>query len=316
MAYLFVFFSLVFLETKGYLGKKTSICVTCPGDAFLFSLVRMLLCVVIGLIPVAFDHAWGFLALDGGMTAICLLAGVVNALYLASWILAVRKNAMVTVDVMLTVGSIIPAVLCRIFFGEVLRVPKMIGFGAVVLAAFILSGGKEKKEKRNPLVYILPVLAAVGEGMLSFSQQLYKQYYWSENALSGMEYPMSVYHFYTYVFSGVFLFLFFLVYEWGTSLKLRRAGVGEARTSYLAPLKRTIWYIVLMAVCTFAAAYCQTIATSNYGMPSQVMYPLIKACCLVIITVIARVFFGEKITRRSVFGILVALVGIVVINAF
>lgn len=316
MAYLFVFLSLIFLTVKGFLGKKTSICVGDPGDAFLFSLVRMLLCILIGLVPVAFDNAWSFLALDAGMAAICLLVGVSNAVYLSSWALAVQDNAIVTVDVMLTVGSIIPAVLCFIFFGEEPSVPKMIGFVLVIFATAILSGGKKAvRKKRSLRSIVFPILSAVGEGMVSFSQQLYKQYYSSADSLSGKTYPMSIYHFYTYVIASAFLIVFFVVYQRMKISRLQRAGTYE-RVSCLAPLKKPFVYIAMTAVCMFLAMYFQTDATSTYGMSSQVMYPLIKAGSLVLNTFVAQIFFGERVTRRSLLGVGVALFGIVVMNVF
>lgn len=316
MAYVFVSLSLIFLTVKGYLGKKTSTCVSNSGDAVLFSLVRMLLCIIIGLVPVAFDNAWSFLALDGGMAAICLLVGAANAVYISSWILAVQDNAMVTVDVMLTIGSIIPAVLCHILDWERLRMPKVLGFLIVILATVILAGGSKKvRKKKSFWVILLPILSAVGEGMVSFSQQLYKQYYSSSDALAGKMYPMSIYHFYTYVIASLFLLVFFVVYRQVSVSKMKAAGTYE-HVSCLAPLKKTFWFIAMMAVCMFVAAYFQTEATSNHGMSSQVMYPLIKAGSLVLNAFMAQFAFGEKITRRRVLGVLIALVGIIVMNVF
>ena len=317
MAYLFVAVALVFLTVKGYCGKKTGNCMRDTGDAFLFNLTRMLLCIVIGLVPLALDNAWGSLALDGGMAAICLLAGVSNAAFLVGWILAIQKNAMVTVDVTLTIGSIIPAVLCAILFHETIYWQKMLGFALIIVASFILSG-YNKSMKGNPGVsgIVFLTVAAVGEGMVSFSQQLYKQYYsGAENSIGDTVYPMSVYHFYTYLFAGGLLLAFFLAYEAIGYAKAPADRKPRPMDRY-ASLKKPILYIVVMAVCLFAGNYCQTVATSTYGMPSQILYPLIKGVCLITVNITAMLFFGEKITKRSVLGSLVALGGIVVMNVF
>ena len=317
MGYLFVGIALIFLSVKGYCGKKTGNCMRHTGDAFLFNLVRMLLCILIGLVPLALDGAWGYLGLDRGMLLICLLAGVSNAAFLVGWILAVQKNAMVTVDVTLTIGSIIPAVLCAILFKEALLWQKMIGFLLIIVASAILSGyNKSQKGSTGFGGVIFLLLASVGEGMVSFTQQLYKQYYSGAEGMAGTGYyPLSVYHFYTYVFAGVLLLAFFLVYS---AVLYRRAPADNKPTPVyvLSSLKTTIVYIVVMAICLFLGNYFQTIATSTYGMPSQIMYPLIKGACLIIVNITAMVFFGEKITKRSVLGSLVALSGIVVISLF
>jgi len=287
------------------------------GDSFLFNLVRMLLCILIGLIPLAMDNAWGNLGLDGGMAAICLLAGVSNASFLVGWILAVQKNTMVTVDVTLTIGSIIPAVLCAALFGEAILWQKMVGFLLIILASLILSG-YNKAAKRNPGIsgVLFLIFAAVGEGMVSFSQQLYKQYYsGTVGALGDKVYPMSVYHFYTYLFAGALLLIFFLAYE-AIGYAKAPADQKPKPAERLSSLKKPIVYIVVMAICLFLGNYFQTIATSTYGMPSQIMYPLIKGVCLITVNITAMVFFGEKITKRSVCGSLVALAGIVVMNVF
>jgi len=49
-------------------------------------------------------------------------------------------------------------------------------------------------------------------------------------------------------------------------------------------------------------------------MPSQILYPLIKGCGLITVTLYAMIFFGERVTRRSILGTIVALVGIVIMN--
>lgn len=317
MAYLCVLLALAVMTVKGYCGKKTGNCMKGKGDAFLFSLVRMLLCILIGLIPLALDRAWGDLTPDGGMMAICLLAGASNAAFLVGWILAVEKNAMVTVDVTLTIGSILPAILCAILFDEVIRLPKLLGFALIILASAILAGyNKSVKGKPGAIDIFFLALAAVGEGMVSFSQQLYKQYYsGAEGAIGDRVYPMSVYHFYTYVFAGALLLLFFLVYE----------GIGYVRApkdrkprpiGRLAVLREPIVYIAVMAVCLFLANYFQTLATSTYGMPSVILYPLIKGACLIVVSFTAMIFFGERITKRSILGSAIAIVGIVVMNIF
>ena len=59
------------------------------------------------------------------------------------------------------------------------------------------------------------------------------------------------------------------------------------------------------------ANYLQTMATNDYAMPSQVLYPIIKGGCLVTVNLTAMLFFGERITARSVIGSSVAIIGIV-----
>jgi multidrug transporter EmrE-like cation transporter len=164
---------------------------------------------------------------------------------------------------------------------------------------------------------LLVVIATVGEGLVSFTQQMYKQYYTEGGSMAGdVLYPKSIYNFYIYVFAAAVLILTLIVYDavqcaknptkrWATEMK---NGVK----TLIGPMP----YIIVMAISMFAATYFQTVATGDYGMPSQILYPLIKGGCLVTVNIVAMLFFGEKATRRSVLGSAVALAGVVIMNVF
>ena len=314
MAYVFVLIALICLAVKGYCGKKVGTWMRHSGDAVLFNLLRMIFCAVIGLGLVLIAGEWGFLAVDGGMLAICFFAGAANATFLVFWLLAIQKNAMVTVDVCLTIGSILPAILCALLFGEPISPLKLIGFVLILVATVILAGyNKSTVGRVGILGVIFLVLAGLGDGLAGFSQQLYKQFYTEGGVAFRAAYPKSVYHFYTYLFASLLLLL---VYG-GYCLYMRRA---DGKSGYLTPKKpferKAMPVIVVMAICMFAATYFQTVATGDYGMSSQVLYPMIKGGCLITVNVTACVFFGEKITRRSILGSCVALAGMIIMNIF
>lgn len=316
MVYLIVVVALFFLSVKGLCGKKTSTYMQDSGDAFRFNILRMLLCMLIGIVLVFIENAERYLAVESGILWICILAGVCNAAFLVGWMLAVRTNAMITVDVSLTLGSMIPAVLCAILFAEPISLPKMVGFALILLAAAILAGyRKEDKKKGSIGGVVFVIFASVGEGTVSFTQQLYKQFYTESGTRVGdVIYPKSVYHFYTYVFSAAALLLVLIGYEVWRHIKNPTIGwIDDAKTS-LRTLFKPLPYIVVMAISMFAATYFQTVATNDYGMSSQVLYPLIKGGCLITVTLYAMIFFGERVTRRSILGTTVAMAGILVMN--
>ena len=318
MVYLIVLLALIFLSIKGFCGKKTSTCIQQTGDAFRFNILRMLLCMLIGIVVVFLEGAQDSLRIDGGMLAICLLAGICNAMFLVGWILAIRKNSMVTMDVALTLGSILPAVLCAVLFGEPISLTKMLGFAMILLAAGILAG-YNKNTKGNPGVggVILVIVASVGEGLVSFTQQLYKQFYTADGTRAGANlYPKSIYNFYIYVFAALALILCLIVYDvYNYSKNPTKRWKDEMKTA-MRVLMGPLPYIIVMAISMFAATYFQTVATGDYGMSSQVLYPLIKGGCLITVNITAMLFFGEKMTKRSVLGSAVALVGVIVMNVF
>lgn len=315
MLYVTVAGVLFCLTLKGYSGKKLSCFVRGTEDTYLFNFLRMLFCIFIGIALVFIEGSHTYLILEPGMLAICALAGFSNAAFLICWMLAIRKNSMVSVDVGLTLGSLIPSILCTALFGENFSVPKTIGFAMIVLATFILASNSKGKAKSGFFGIILLALAAIGDGMIGFAQQLYKQYYTESGILAVTYYPKSVYHFYTYVFAASLLLLLLIGYRILAFKKTEAAQAeNEEKQSHIAILHRALLHIIIAAVCMFAANYLQTVATNDYGLSSQMLYPITKGGCLITVNFTAMLFFGEKITPRSVLGSLVALGGIVAMS--
>lgn len=316
MAYLLLVIALIFLSVKGYCGKKTSIDLRQTTDPILFNLLRMLFCIVIGLLLILIEGVGEQLRIEAGMLRIVLGAGVANVAFLVGWILAVRRIPLVTMDVSMTICSLLPAVLCLILFDEAISLSKMIGFALILAATVILSGyGKSTGRRCGILGVVLIVVATLGEGLFSFCQQLYKQYYTVGGSRAhGVYYSNSVFQFYTYALTGAILLLMFI----GVSIYQYKKQEKVPKMQYVKGLfsscKHPLPYIAVMALCLFAANYLQTAATTVYGMSSQVLYPVIKGGCLVTVNFTAMLFFNEKPTWRSIVGSAVALGGSVLMS--
>ena len=305
MVYLLLGLALFCLTVQGYCGKKSSTYAGNNSQVLLFNLVRLVLCVPISL-GLFLASEGGLLLPELGMLAISLLSGVANASFLVGWMLAVQKNTMVAVDVTLTLGSLLPAVLCALLFSESISLFKMLGFALILLASFILSGGRNGKGGLSGLPFLL--LAVLGDGMVGFSQQLFKQYYTEGGRHAhGVFYSEAVFHFYTYLFAAVVLLIVFLV------ARLKARGAPSRPPCLSREFWRALPYIAVMAACLFLANDFQLRASADYGMPSQVLYPIMKGGCLITANVTA-LFFGERFTRRSALGTLTALGGILLMN--
>lgn len=311
MVYIIIIIILALLTVKGVLGKKTSLLVQDNAGAYLLNAFRMAMCACIGLALVFLEGAHGYLKVDPVMLAICLLSGIANVAFLVGWIFAIKKNAMVTVDVSLTLGSLIPAVLCAIFFAEAISIPKMIGFALILASTAILAKYNKKTLGGTGIGgAVLLFIAAVGDGIMGFAQQLFRHYYTEGgNRYCGISYPKSVFHFYTYVFAAAALAILLLCH-YITSRNKARCCESLKQIACV----RVLGIIFVMALCMFVSSYLQTVASNDFGMPSQVLYPIIKGGCLITVNVTAMLFFGEKITVRSITGSLVALIGIITMN--
>lgn len=315
MLYVTVAGVLFCLTLKGYCGKRLSCFVKNTGDTCLFNSLRMLFCIIIGAVMVFAEGAQSFLLIEPGMLAVCALSGLSNAAFLICWMLAIQKNSMVSVDVGLTLGALIPSVLCTLIFGESFSVPKMIGFAMILLATVVLAGSGKKSEKKSPVGILLLALAAIGDGVTGFSQQLYKHCYTECGSVAKTYYPKTVFHFYTYVFAAIALLLVLLWYYLRGAERSDITQESEAQTPSSARVPiRAVMHVFIMAVCLFAANYLQTVVTNDMGMSSQILYPVLKGGCLITVNFTAMLFFGEKITKRSITGSIIALCGIITMS--
>ena len=313
MVYLTVAAVLFCLTLKGYCGKRLSCFVRSTKDTCSFNLVRLLFCILIGGAMVFMEGSEKLLIIEPGMVAICAFSGFSNAAFLVLWMLAIRKNSMVSVDVGLTLGAIIPSALCTLIFGESFSVPKMIGFAMILFATVVLSGTAERGEKKSFVGILLLVLAALGDGATGFSQQLYKHCYTEGGSRAETYYPKTVFHFYTYVFAAIALFAVLVWFYAVDKRKESRKTKDEEESSGVLSI-RAVMHVFIMAICLFTANYLQTVVTNDMGMSSQILYPILKGGCLITVNFTAMLFFGEKITKRSIAGSLVALCGIITMS--
>ncbi len=298
MGYLFCLFALLVGVTKGYCGKKTSGTVTTLPGTMLFNAVRMLICIPIGFLCVLIYTGSPILAIDGKTLLISVLSGAATSCFVVSWIACVRKGAYMMVDVFLTLGVIVPVVLCRIFFHEAVRWNQLLGILLLVIAAYIMCTYNKSigKEKIRPSSILLLTFCGAANGLTSFSQKWFR---YESTA------DVSLFNFYTYIFSAVIL-----IVCWMT---VRVAHPGETGgTIGKKDLIRLGGYVTVMSLCLFLHSLFSTMA-AGYLTSSQ-LYPLMQGGSLVLSMLMSAVFFGEKINLRCVTGIAITFAALLCIN--
>ena len=94
MGYLFLGISLLAGATKGFCGKKISGKVESMKSTFYVNIIRMILCAFIGFWVVAAEGL-PLLKIDGSTLIITALSGVSTSVFVASWIISVKRGAFV-----------------------------------------------------------------------------------------------------------------------------------------------------------------------------------------------------------------------------
>ncbi len=298
MGYLLLAFSLLTGATKGYCGKKTSGYTARMFDAVCANLLRMLLCIIIGFALLVVTGAMPALAVDGRVLAISLLSGVSTSVFVVSWLFAVQRGAYMMLDVFSMLGMAVPIVGSLICFGEGVRLTQCVGILIILAASLVMcSYNNSIKTKLSLGSILLLLLSGFSSGTIDFSQKLFSKY-------SGGV-PTSVFNFYTYVVSFIVLLVCIPV------LKPKEANpIREAAKS----LKPIFGYIIVMATCLFLNSYTKTLAAGYDYLPSAVLYPLTWGASLILSTTMSAVFFKEKLTVKSIIGVMLAFAGAVTVN--
>ena len=300
MPYLFLLIAVLAGATKGYCGKRTSGRITGWRDPMLANFIRMLLCILIGLGVVIFggDLEKMRLIKDQHLNwiqlGIYLISGVSTAVFVVTWLVAVRSSAYVLMNVILMLGAVVPMLLGSICYGKPIEWYHWGGLSVLLVATLILcsynNGVKKKMTFKGLLILVISGLA---NGITSFSQIMMQE-------SIGKEY-VSVFNFYTYLFSALTL---------GVVLLFVRAPKEEQKKP--SALRGVIGYIIVMAICLFLNSFFLTKA--NEGLvPSQV-YPLERGSSMILSGLMASLFFKEKMTVKAVVGLVLAFVGLLVQN--
>ena len=299
MGFLYVALALLFGLTKGYCGKKTSGQIGGVSSAVGFNLVRMLICIPIGVVFVLIQTGGvSSFAADGTTLLISAISGAATSFFVIAWLIAVRTGAFMMVDVFPTIGVVVPIVGCRIFFGEEIRWNHIVGLLLLILAAYVLCTYNRDIGKAKLTFGSLLLLVACGfsYGMISFAQKWFR--YRSEA-------DVSVFNLYTYAASAVILLGAYVLF---TLLKKREKS-GEEKTG---GKRKLALYVVVMSFCIFLHSLFSTLAAEY--LPSALLYPLLQGCSLILAMIMSAVFFGEKITPRCLLGIGTAFAALVFTN--
>ena len=294
MGYLFLSFALISGATKGFFGKKISGYADNIHSAVLLNLIRMLLCIVFSFALILFSSDIGYLSFDLNIILISAISGISTAFFVVSWLLAVRKSAYMMLDVFLMLGTLVPIITGYLIYSEPIAIRQILGLALLLVAVLpMCSYNNTVKEKLSIGSVLLLIGCGFANGIASASQKLFVNVF--------PETPISIFNFYTYVFASIVLSLFFVFASGKEQVKFN----GNAS-------KRACVFICIMAMALSLHSYFSTMAASH--LDSMRLYPLSQGASLIISTLMASLFFKEKLSSKAVIGIATAFIALLVIN--
>ena len=294
MGYLFLSFALICGATKGFCGKKISGYSDNTKSAAFLNLIRMFLCIVFSFAVIVLNSEITYLSFDINILPISALSGICTALFVVSWLLAVRKSAYMLLDVFLMLGTLIPIAAGCFLYSESVSIKQMVGFSLLLLAVLTMcSYNNTVKEKLSLSSFLLLLTSGVANGLASASQKVFVNTF--------PKTPISIFNLYTYIFASITLLIFFAFMSGKERVSFNSTG---AKSPYV--------FICIMAVALSLHSYFSTIAAAH--LDAARLYPLSQGASLIISTLMAGIFFKEKLTAKAAIGIATAFIALLIIN--
>lgn len=295
MGYIFLVMSMAGGLGKGLLGRKVSGDVSDFKGCIYVNIMRLLFCALLGLLLVVATDVGGFSDINSIEIRIYSLSAISTAVFLVCWMYEYKSEAYVFLNIFIMLGSIVTCVCGLIVYKEPIPTGKWISLLIILCAVFIMSGYNHQLGKKIGKHIIILILGTMASAIADFTQTMYVR----EIGRTVMRF-----NFFTYVFALIMLLAVYLIYAGIHNLK----GDAGKLTSKLYAKKSIIMYFAISA-CLYMNALTKTMA--NRTMQISQIYPVLSAATLIASAVMAHILFKEKINRRSVCAISMALAGIV-----
>ncbi|MBQ7821663.1 MAG: EamA family transporter [Clostridia bacterium] len=289
--YLFLLIVIASGAVKGYCGKKTSGYASTVRNAAYMNCVRFIFCTLIGLVTAIVTDG-GFPTLSPLGFLVSATAGLMQTVFVITWIISVRRSAYTMTDVFLTLGVLIPSVLSELIYDEHIRLAQWIGFAILFVAVYIMcSYNNDIKSRITPVSFLVLFVCGASSGLCDFTQKVFIHELPQQS--------ISAYSFYSYVFATLFLALVMIF-------------IKPKNGEKLCSIKSFIGYVIVMALMMFLNTFFKTKA--GVGLSSVQIYPVVQGSALILSALMSAVFFKERITKKSVVGMSLAFAALLIIN--
>lgn len=289
MGYLFLTLALIGGLGKGFLGKYISNDVNNFRECIVVNALRMFFCSLVGAV-VALPTS-GLQIVTGYGLVICMLSAVSMTAFCVCWLYAYKTEAYMFLSVFTMLGTVITCLLSRIFLSETIKPLQWLGMVLVLIAIYIMSMyNKSISGKITAKGIGILLVGCLGSAVADFCQKL-----WVINVkLDG-----SVFNFYMYLFSFLILLLISVV-------------LPKSKQQSNIMSKKYVVICFFISAFLYMNSFSKTVAA--VFLPSAQIYPVLQGANLICSAVLARILLKEKITVKSVIGMVIAFVAIIIMK--
>ena len=174
---------------------------------------------------------------------------------------------------------------------------QFIGIALLIFSGWLLIGySKEQTGSFTPRTLLLLIGSMLSNGSVMLAQKMFSKYLPDTN--------VSIFSFLTFSLIGIGMFIGLVPSLLSQSGRAKIAAVPKPVFLY-----GTFSSVILLTINQLA-----TIAGRN--VPSAVMFPINDGGATIITAITAAIFFKEKLTVRSVCGLILGIGSLIIINLF
>lgn len=292
--YIFLIIILLLRVPQNFSSKKTSGLVTNSQSYFLYGTYSYTLAGLIAFVMLLFDGMSGFSLPAVGISA---LGAVSLAASLFCSIEALKSGVMVLAAMASSAGLLLPCIAGIFMFNEPMKPMQFIGIALLIFSGWLLIGySKEQTGSFTPRTLLLLIGSMLSNGSVMLAQKMFSKYL--------PDTSVSIFSFLTFGLIGIGMFIGLVPSLLSQSGRAKIAAVPKPVFLY-----GTISSIILLAINQLA-----TLAGRN--VPSAIMFPINDGGATIITAITAAIFFKEKLTVRSVCGLILGIGSLIVINLF
>lgn len=292
--YIFLIIILLLRVPQNFSSKKTSGLVTNSQSYFLYGTYSYTLAGLIAFVMLLFDGMSGFSLPAVGISA---LGAVSLAVSLFCSIEALKSGVMVLAAMAGSAGLLLPCIAGIFMFNEPMKPMQFIGIALLIFSGWLLIGySKEQTGSFTPRTLLLLIGSMLSNGSVMLAQKMFSKYL--------PDTSVSIFSFLTFGLIGIGMFIGLVPSLLSQNGRAKIAAVPKPVFLY-----GTISSIILLAINQLA-----TLAGRN--VPSAIMFPINDGGATIITAITAAIFFKEKLTVRSVCGLILGIGSLIVINLF
>lgn len=292
--YIFLIIILLLRFPQNLFSKKTSGMVNNAPSYFLYGAYGYLLAGAVALVLMLAGGATGFSLPAFGISALGALSLAAN---LYCNLEALKSGVMVLAALAGSAGLLLPCIAGIFMFDEPMTPLQFVGIALLIFSGWLLIGySKEQTGSFTPRTMLLLIGSMLSNGSVMLAQKMFSKFLPDTSA--------SVFSFFAFGLVGIGMLAGLLPY-------LRN---GEERTKLKEVPKTLFLYGTVSSIILLIINQLATIAGRN--VPSAIMFPINDGGATIVTAVTAAIFFKEKLTVRSVFGLILGIASLIVINLF